>query len=199
MKKKSQASLALTLSAVLLLTGCSASSTKRAANLINKASKQMVESNANPTTTPEPTPATTQLKLGDEATVGDWSFTVKKVSIKKQIKTSGYLGYKPNKGNQFVCINITVKNNGNEEAAFLPYIGYENKMNTAIIYYQDQYEYKPSVLTSYDKDLADDKIKPLNKKSGVLVFEVPKKVAKNLKETTLKIGTTQENVIYPLN
>ncbi|MDO4167514.1 MAG: DUF4352 domain-containing protein [Eubacteriales bacterium] len=200
MKKRIQRSLALALSAALLLTGCSASSTRRAAKLISNASKQVTENSADPTAapTPEPTPATTQLKLGDKATIGDWTFTAKKITIKKQIKTSNYLGYKPDKGNQFICVSMAVKNNGSEEADFLPGFGYEDKMNTAVIYYQNKYEYKPSVLTSYKKDLADEKIKPLNKKSGVVVFEVPKKVAKNLGETTLKIGTTQENVVYSL-
>lgn len=201
MKKKTTTLLAFVFSITLLFTGCNTSNMEQAAELINNANEQAASNAAEPTATPEPTPAVTQLTLGQKAKLGDWAFTAKKVSIKKQIKTSDYLGYKPDKGNRFICVTLSVKNNGSEAAAFLPYIGYENEMNSAAIYYQDNYEYKPSSLsslTSYTKDLIDEEIKPLNKKNGVLVFEVPKKVANHLEQTTLKIGTADESVVYPL-
>ncbi|MDE6851591.1 MAG: DUF4352 domain-containing protein [Lachnospiraceae bacterium] len=203
MKKRTITLLATaTFTAAMVLSGCSASTARRAAKLIDAVSDQTqvadnVISEA-PTATPEPTPATTQLKLGDKAQVGDWSFKVKKVSTKKVFKISDYTGYKPADGNTFVCLTMSVENKGSEEAKFLPMVGFENTMLTAVLYYQDQYEYKPSDLTSYDKCLTNESIKPLNKKSGVVVFEVPKKVAKDLKQATVKIGTVDENVVYPL-
>ena len=203
MKKRTITLLAtLTCTAAIALSGCSASTARRAAKLIDTVSDQVAENNTTvteaPTATPEPTPATTQLKLGDKAQVGDWTFKVKNVSTKKVFKISDYTGYKPADGNIFVCLSMSVENKGGEESKFLPMVGLENTMITAILYYQDQYEYKPSDLTSYDKCLTNEYIKPLNKKSGVVVFEVPKKVAKNLKQATVKIGTVNENVVYPL-
>ena len=202
MKKSTITLLAvLTCTVAMVLSGCSASTARRAAKLIDAVSDQVDEKNTAteaPTATPEPTPATTQLKLGDKAQVGDWAFKVKKVSTKKVFKISDYTGYKPADGNIFVCLSMSVENKGEEESKFLPWVGLENTMITAVLYYQDQYEYKPSELTSYDKCLTNEYIKPLNKKSGVVVFEVPKKVAKDLKQATVKIGTVNENVVYPL-
>lgn len=202
MKKRTLALLAiLTCTTSILLSGCGASTARRAAKLINEVGNQVAENAATEapaTATPEPTPQTTQLKLGEKAQVGDWVFKAKKVSTKKLFKISDYTGYKPADGNIFVCLSMSVENKGSEEEKFLPMVGFENTMITATLLYQDQYEYKPSDLSSYDKCLTNEAIKPLNKKSGLVIFEVPKKVAKDLGQATVKIGTTNENVVYPL-
>ncbi len=200
MKKRTITLLAISCTTALLLSGCNASTARHAANLIDAVSDKASDNTATetPTATPEPTPKTTQLKLGDKAQVGDWTFKVKKVSTKKLFKISDYTGYKPAKGNTFVYLSMSVENKGSEEQKFLPMVGLENEMVTAILYYQNQYEYKPSDLSSYDKCLTNESIKPLNKKSGIVVYEVPKKVAKDLKQATVKIGTVNENVVYPL-
>lgn len=196
MKTKKTRLFAALLSGMLVFSGCAA---KEAADVIQEASKQITATpTPMPTATPEPTPAVTQLELGKKAKVGDWEFTVKKASIKTKIMTSKYMGYEAAKGNKYVCLSMSVKNNGAKEETFLPRVGYENEMITAIIHYQDQYEYKPSELSSYDKDIAGESIKPLDKKSGLLVFEVPKEVASNLDKATVQIGTSAENVVYPL-
>lgn len=202
MKKRNIILLAaLTCAASVLLSGCGASTARRAAKIIGEAGNQIAENStteAPATATPEPTPQTTQLKLGDKGTVGDWTFKVKKVSTKKEIKVNNYSSYKPTDGNIFVCLSMSVENKGSEEAQFLPMMGLSNQMVTAILYYQDQYEYKPTELSGYDKCLTTEVIKPLNKMSGIVVYDVPKEVAKNLKEATVKIGTTNENAVYPL-
>lgn len=203
MKKRTVTLFAVaTCTAAMLLSGCSASTARRAAKLIDTVSDQVAENSATQapvaTATPEPTPQTTQLKLGGKAQIGDWVFKAVKVSTKKSIKTSDYMGYKPAKGNTFVCLTMSTENKGKEEDTFLPRMGFENQMITATLLYQDQYEYKPSDLTGYDKCLTSKKIDPLNKKSGLVVFEVPKKVAKDIKRATVKIGTKNENVVYTL-
>lgn len=203
MKKRTVTLFAVaTCTAAVLLSGCSASTARRAAKLIDTVSDQVSESSVTQapvaTATPEPTPQTTQLKLGEKAQVGDWVFKAKKVSTKKSIKVSDYTGYKPEKGNTFVCLTMSAENKGKEEDTFLPRMGFENQMITATLLYQDQYEYKPSDLTSYNKCLTSQEIKPLNKKSGLVVFEVPKKVAKDIKKATVKVGTKNENVVYTL-
>lgn len=200
MKKRIIALLTALTTTAMVLSGCSASNARRAAKLINAVSDQVSENSATetPTATPEPTPTTTQLKLGEKAQVGDWTFKVKKVSTKKMFKISDYSGYKPSDGNTFVCLSMSVENKGSEEEKFLPMMGLENKMVTATLIYKDEYEYKPTDLSGYKKCLTNEFIKPLSKKSGLVVYDVPKKVAKNLKEATVKIGTVNENVVYPL-
>ncbi|MDE6567837.1 MAG: DUF4352 domain-containing protein [Lachnospiraceae bacterium] len=200
MKKRIIALLTALTTTAMVLSGCSASNARRAAKIINAVSDQVSENSATetPTATPEPTPTTTQLKLGEKAQVGDWTFKVKKVSTKKMFKISDYSGYKPSDGNTFVCLSMSVENKGSEEEKFLPMMGLENKMVTATLIYKDEYEYKPTDLSGYKKCLTNEFIKPLSKKSGLVVFDVPKKVAKNLKEATVKIGTVNENVVYPM-
>lgn len=136
------------------------------------------------------------LSLGDKATVGNWKFTVKGISVKGKIPNGDYYAFEPDKGEKFVCINISVKNNGKEEATFLPRIAYNDEV-IAQLYYED-YEYKATELVSYDKDLCGESIKPLTTKKGIIAFAVPAKVAKKKGKLTLKIGTADESVTYSL-
>lgn len=136
------------------------------------------------------------LSLGDKATVGNWKFTVKGISVKGKIPNGDYYAFEPDKGEKFVCISVSVKNNGKEEATFLPRIAYNDDV-IAQLYYDD-YEYKATELVSYDKDLCGESIKPLTSKKGLIAFAVPAKVAKKKGKLTLKIGTTDESVTYSL-
>lgn len=136
------------------------------------------------------------LDLGDKGSVGDWKFKPTKVKTMKKIK-NGLFVFKPGKGQQFVVVSLAATNKGKKAASFLPRIGYSNTMISAKLYYED-YEYKPTSLMSYDKDLLDKSIKPLTTQKGIITFEVPKKIAKKTKKMTLCIGTDDENVTYQL-
>lgn len=143
-----------------------------------------------------PEPEEELLTLGKKATVGDWKFKPTKVKAMKKIK-NGIFVFKPSKGQQFVVISMAATNKGKKAASFLPRVGYSDTMMSAKLYYED-YEYKPTSLMSYDKDLLDKSIKPLTTQKGIITFEVPKKVAKKKKKMTLQIGTDSENVTYQL-
>lgn len=151
-----------------------------------------------PAPTESPAPATEMLSLGKKATLGDWKICAKKAEVKNKIMTGKYLYFKPKKGNTFVVISMSVKNNGEKAEALLPSIGYQNTMITATISSKDGDEFKPSALTGYDKDLAGKTIEASASKTGVVAFEVPKKVAKSKKDLTLKIGTVAESITYTL-
>lgn len=194
MKKKI---MTLAVCAAILLCGCS--STDKLTDAMKQAAEQAGQ---NTTPTPEitatPGPKETTVALGKKGTVGDWQFCVKKAAAKKQIKSSDYLGFKPSKGNTFIVLTMSVRNNGKEAETAFPRMGLENKMIQAILYYDGEYEYKPTQLLSYDKDLMTKKIQPLTTKNGVVAYEVPKKVAKSLDKITVKIGTSKESLIYSL-
>ncbi len=151
-----------------------------------------------PAPTESPAPAAEMLSLGKKATLGDWKICAKKAEVKNKIMTGKYLYFKPKKGNTFVVISMSVKNNGEKAEALLPSIGYQNTMITATISSKDGDEFKPSALTGYDKDLAGKTIEASASKTGVVAFEVPKKVAKSKKDLTLKIGTVAESITYTL-
>lgn len=196
MKKKL---LLFTTCAALLLSGCSASRVARTVKDAAKTAVDLSESTKNtpiPTPTATPAPKESKLKLGKKGTVGDWKICVKKAASTKKIKDGEYRYYSPKKGNSYVYFTIAVRNTGKTATEFLPRVGYENTMLNATLYYKGDYEYKPIELLSYDKDLIGDTIQPLTTENGIIAFEVPKKVAKNKKQLTLKIGTKAEYLIY---
>ena len=180
----------------LLLAGCSSPAKDIAETVKN------VTNNSDPTSTPEPTgtpaPKETKLALGKKGSIGDWDIRVKKAEIRTKIKNGKYRVFEPDKGEKFVTITATVRNKGKEKSSFLPRVGYKDKMLTATLYYKEKYEYQPLELLSYDKDLVGTQVNPLSNKSGIIVFSVPKKVAKAKGKLLLKIGTSTENVTYSL-
>lgn len=191
--------LVLGVCCALLLSGCSLSSediSKAVDSGIQAAKEQagVQESEA-----PEATeaPKVQELSLGDKTTIGDWKVTVKKVTVKSKINNGQYRVFKPDKGKKFVYVTMTVKNTGKEEATFLPRIGYADTMVSAKLYFKD-YEYKATTLMSYDKDLLEKSIQPLESKTGIVTFEVPKKAAKSKSKLTLHLGTESDYVSYKL-
>lgn len=192
--------LALVLACTFLcLAGCASeqSSTPVKPSIENNAGDSNSSAAAD-TPAPTETPAPELLSLGKKATLLDWNICVKKAEVKNKIMTGKYLYFKPKKGNTFVVITMSAKNNGEKAEALLPSIGYQNKMITATLSSKDGDEFKPSALTGYDKDLAGKTIEASASKKGVVAFEVPKKVAKSKKDLTLKIGTVNESITYTL-
>lgn len=179
----------------LLLTGCT--SPKKLVNTVQDAAVSL-KATATPAPTATPGPKETKLTLGKKGKVGDWKICVKKAGTKKQIKNGAYRIFKPKKKNSFVIITATVRNNGKKDATFLPRLGYKNKMLLATLYYKGKNEYQPSELLSYDKDLVNLSINSNASKSGIIVFDVPKKVAKAKGSLTLRIGTGSEALLYSL-
>ena len=123
--------------------------------------------------------------------------TAKSVGIQSKIRNGKFYVFKPEKGSKFVYVKITVRNNGKKQDTFLPRIGMSDTANMARLYYKD-YEYKPTDLLSYKQDLLDTKIDPLKSKTGIIVFELPKKIANKTNKMTLKIGTDNETIVYSL-
>ncbi|MCH5252908.1 MAG: DUF4352 domain-containing protein [Lachnospiraceae bacterium] len=193
--------LLLGVCAALSITGCSLSDSVK--ETVTETVKNAVDSSSQSSEAPAPsaTPAAkeTKLALGKKGTVGDWDIKVKKVSTTKKIKDGKYRYFESGKGNSFVYLNASARNNGKKAANFLPMVGYENTALTATLYYKGEYEYKPTQLLGYNKDLVSKSVKPLTTKSGVIAFKVPNKVAKAKKgELTLHIGLKNDYLVYSL-
>lgn len=179
----------------LFLTGCS--STKDIAKTVKKATNN-IKNDSILATDATPAPKQTKLALKKKGTVGSWQIVVKKAEKRATIKKGTFRLFKPEKGNQFICVTATIRNTSRKKATFLPLAGYKNKTLTATLYYKNKYEYQPSNLFSYSTGLINSSIKPLASKNGILVFEVPKKVAKDKKNLTLKISTNKKALVYSL-
>lgn len=137
------------------------------------------------------------LSIGQKAYLGNWKFTIKKTQVKSKILNGKYYYFEPSKGKNYVCLTASVKNTGKKEATFLPCTGYSNRINVAKLHF-GQNKYTAISLSNYDKDLLEQKIKPLAHKTGFIVFEVPQKVAKKVKKLRLTIGTDSKVVTYSL-
>lgn len=197
MKKKLIAITLCTVLSVSVLTGCGTSAVKKLADTAKDISEQASATATPGGPTATPAPKETTLALKKTGTVGDWKFKVTKLAAKKKVKTSKYMEAKASDGNLLVLVSMSATNNGKKEATFLPRVGREDTMMTAKLIYKDQYEYQPSSITGYDKDITAKSIDPLSKKSGIVAFDVPKKVAKDLKSCKIRIGTKGEAVVYP--
>lgn len=197
MKKRVIAVIMCATLSLSALTGCGASSVQKLADTAQRIAEEATATDTPAAPTETPGPVETNLALKKAGTVGDWKVKVNKVAAKSKIKTSKYMEAKADKGNLLVIVNATVTNNGKEKATFLPSVGREDTMVTAKIIYKDGYEYLPSYIAGYDKDLTNKGIDPLAKKSGVIAFNVPKKVAKDLKSCSIRIGTKGEAIVYP--
>ena len=196
MRKKS---LLLFTCTALLLAGCSGNNVS---DTVDKVSDSIAEAQKTPAATAAPTstpgPKETSLALGKKGTVNDWKICAKKAAVKTKINNGSYTQYKPGKGKSFVVVSLSVRNNGKKGEQFLPRLGFENKMISATLIYQDKDEYAPTQLLGYSKDLVTASIKSKTTKNGTIAFEVPKKTAKNLKKIKLKIGTKMDYLVYNL-
>lgn len=204
---KKQALLLLTCT-VLAMTGCgstgsttdnsstSNSSVSSAAPAATAATADETADNTAADSTAAPEAA--ELKLGKKTTLGDWEICAKKVSSPKKIKNGSYRYFQPSKGNAFIIVDMSIRNNGEKEAEFLPRVGLKNETVLAKLVNADGEEYSPTQLFSYDKDVTTKKIAASKSKNGILAFDIPKKAAKNKKDLKLTFTLDETTVSYPL-
>lgn len=202
---KKQALLLLTCT-VLAMTGCastaptdsntstSGSSAASAAPAATAAADTAAESTA----APEAAPEAAELKLGKKTTLGNWNICAKKISSPKQIKNGSYRYFQPSKGNAFIVVDMSIRNNGEEAAEFLPRVGMKDTTVLAKLINTDGEEYSPTQLFSYDKDVTTKKIDASKSKNGILVFDIPKKAAKNKKDLKLTFTLDETTISYSL-
>lgn len=196
--------LLLTTCCALVLAGCSA--TERSTNptqpTTQSSESQTSEDNSTAATTaPDEStaaPEETTVALGDKMTLADWTITAKKVTAQKKIQNGKYQYFQPKKGNTYLVVSLSVRNEGKQAEDFLPMIVYGDKSTSATLFYQDGYEYKPTQLIAYDKDLTTRKVQPLSTEKGIIAFEVPKKVAKAKKNLKLTFNSQGQTASYTL-
>lgn len=143
-------------------------------------------------------PEAAELKLGKNTTIGDWKICAKKISSPKQIKNGSYRYFQPSKGNSFIVVDMSVRNNGTKGAEFLPRVGLKDQTVLAKLVYADGSDYSPTQLLAYDKDLTTKKIESNKTKNGILVFDIPKKIAKKKKDLKLTFTLDETTVTYSL-
>ena len=137
--------LLLTTCCALVLAGCSATepstgTPQTTTQSTDSQASQDDSASAAATAAPEET----TVALGDKMTLADWTITAKKASVEKKIKNGKYQYFQPKKGNSFIVVSLSVRNEGKQAEDFLPRVGYEDKMTSVTLFYKDGYEYKPT-------------------------------------------------------
>ncbi len=133
--------------------------------------------------------------IGDTVHLGDWEITVNSVEAVDSIQNT-YGAFKPDEGNKYVSVNVTVKNLGKETDTFLPTYNLLNDVSAKIIY--QEYEFSGTNLLGYDDDLHDTSLNPLSSKTGIMAFSIAAEVAENLSELHLIFSEKDASCDYSL-
>lgn len=181
---------------VFSLSGCTTNETGK--NQETNDNVKQVSTNApksQPTTEPKPT----ILGKGDKAKLGDFKIKLKSVKIKSSIPNGKFYTFKPDKGNKFVVISLSVENTGKKANTFLPTVGFANKSIVAKIIYDGDYEFNSTKLLSYSKDFHNKSLNPLESKTGIIAFSLSKKVTTSGKKSLmLQLSLGDEKINYNL-
>ena len=137
-------------------------------------------------------------KIGDTAALGDWSITVTACDFKDKIPdSSGYGEFTPDDGNKFIVISASVTNNGKQSGTFLPSFATNDDVS-AIINYNDGYEYQLTNLIGLDTTLIDATMNPLTSKEGIIALEAPDTVVAGTESLVLIFSSGEQNVSFSL-
>ena len=119
------------------------------------------------------------------------------IKLTDTIKQSDYFGFKPEDGNKYLTVDITVVNNGKNASKFLPSFGMGDDISAKLLY-QSDYEFSATNLLGYDKELHDSTVNPLSTKSGIVAFEIPDSVASSDEELILVISAGKKNLQFKI-
>lgn len=167
----------------VVLSGCGLPPTQSTPTNTNTESKpQPAVSSSIETSSSNPTEEI-KYHVGDTIKTKNFEIIVNSVEAKSEIPNGNYTKFKPDEGNKYLTVNLTVKNVSKESATFLPYVGMTKDLHAKIMY-QD-YEYSGTNLLGYSEDLHNSHLNPLSSKTGVIVFSVPSDIAAKPDELTL--------------
>ena len=177
------------LTAVLLLSGCSASYTPSSADKVSEvdSATEMINDK-----TEEPSAiendSETIYEMGNSASLKDWTITVTDTKIVDSIAMD-YGSFSPKEeGNKYLQVFVTVNNNGKQANNFLPTITVGNMVKAKVLY-ADGYEFTSSNLLGYSNDLHDSVINPLSSRTGEIAFEIPSSVAESDEELLIQFSS----------
>ncbi len=121
--------------------------------------------------------------ISNTQTIGYWEITINSAETMDKIK-NGNWEFIPSKGNKFIVINADVKNIGDKEYQFLPYMVMGNSEITAKLVCNDN-EYSSTELMGNSDGLNRTTINPSESQTGTIVFEVPEDTAEHLTDMEL--------------
>ncbi len=186
------------LTAVLLLSGCSASYTPSSADKVSEVDSATEMTNDK---TEEPSAiendSETIYEMGNSASLKDWTITVTDTKIVDSIAMD-YGSFSPKEeGNKYLQVFVTVNNDGKQANNFLPTITVGNMVKAKVLY-ADGYEFTSSNLLGYSNDLHDSVINPLSSRTGEIAFEIPSSVAESDEELLIQFSSGSDAIKFKI-
>lgn len=158
----------LTLLVLLMLTSCSEAP---AASGVPADSKK-------PETPPVPVETEPEIyALGNTVTLNDFEITVDSWEATKKIVSSAYTSFNSDEGSTYIVVTLSIKNVGTSANTLISTYPIGRDAAIAKIYYQGEYEYSGTNLLGYSEDIHDNRLNPLESKTGVLAFSLPDEAA----------------------
>ena len=184
-----------------VLSSCNAN-TPTTQTVNNNDESILTSSDAEPQTNTETDPLVNESEnsnftLNEASTLGDWEITVTGMEIVNSIQSSQYTEFRPDEGNKYIRVFVTISNNGKSADTFLPSYGIGDDIYTRL-YFGDGYEFSSTNLLGYDSDLHDKHLNPLSSASGEIVFTVSDSVADSSDELIFSLISASNNVNYKI-
>ena len=104
-------------------------------------------------------------------TLGNWDITLTNFEFKKTISSGLLTAFSAEEGNQYAVASLSVTNNGQEAANFLPLVIMPGDISAKLEF--GEYEYTLSTLVGHGDDLIYTAVNPLVTVSGIIAFVVP--------------------------
>ena len=132
--------------------------------------------------------------IGETATIGGWEITVTSVEYAPELKAVSSSPMESDTisasdGNQFVIVNVQIKNIDSSSQIFLPDTPISGYTQETLIY-DGTYEYRGRSTTSslnIFNSVIHKVVSPLETKTGYIAFDVPNEVAESEKPLQLRI------------
>lgn len=186
------------------LVGCGSSSSTESGGLAAPSSAA-VSSNAESSAEEAST-----IAIGETATIGGWEITVTSVEYAPELKAVLSLPMEKDTisasdGNQFVIVNVQIKNIDSSSQMFLPDNPLSGYTQETLIY-DGTYEYNgrsTALSLNTFNSVIHKVVSPLETKTGYIAFDVPNEVAESEKPLQLKIEQkkdykTLDSVLFSL-
>lgn len=188
-------SILVTAAIICAMSGCAAPSNKEGdATSTGNPTKTSSSSKSEPEETAAPEKSV--LSLGETITFDKWEISVNSADITDHIDNSAYTSFKPDEGNVYVTVNITVKNIDTNAATFMPSFSTNKDIKAKLVY--GEYEFNATNLLAYSDELHDTHLNPLSSKTGMLTFSVTKDIA-DLKTLNLVIFKNNKDYTFSLS
>ncbi len=138
------------------------------------------------------------IEFGKKGNLGDLSIKVKKAKVAKQFRSGLFIFKSKKKGNVLLRVDLSAENKGDEKIKLFPFIYNPSEDIITKLVNDDGDEFESLKMIGFSDDMHDRTVKAGKTEKGALIFELPKKAAKKLKELKMKLSMGEEEFDFEL-